>query len=189
MHLTADTYVQIVESLRSDKVGGGMREQRKRPRVGVGGRVNILIPMLGAAKAVPANVRDLSAAGVGLLLTEPLLAAGQEFLLVLPAGVQHGRRAVVYRASRVVRLGENQYLIGATLTREAKLDGTSAAPPAAGPPPANPSAAAPAKQAAPAPAAAGSAGHSAAIAPQMVMADADANAVKEVEARLRSLAG
>jgi hypothetical protein len=171
MQLTADMFVQIVDSLRTDALGGGMREQRKRPRVGVNGRTNILIPAKTGAKPIPVTVRDISAAGIGLLLTESLLAVGEEFLLVLAQGQKQAGRMLVYQVKRSARLSTTLHLIGANLVREAQVDLSAARKPPAAPPHA------PAK----------STGAATYAPPEAVAADADAAAVNEVEARLRKL--
>ena len=71
--LTADAFNQIVHSLKSDE-GRRFNEKRSKPRVGVRGRVSIVL--LGndsvGEKTLPVWVRDVSATGIGILLTEPL---------------------------------------------------------------------------------------------------------------------
>jgi hypothetical protein len=71
--LTADAFNQIVHSLKSDE-GRRFNEKRSKPRVGVRGRVSIVL--LGndsvGEKTLTVWVRDVSATGIGILLNEPL---------------------------------------------------------------------------------------------------------------------
>ena len=122
MQFTADLYVQIVESLRSGGAAGGSRDQRKKPRVGVNARTSILIPSKTGAKPIPVTVRDLSAEGAGLLLAEPVLASGEEFILVLAQGERQSKRLIVYQARRVTRLSQALYQVGAQMIREVEGD-------------------------------------------------------------------
>lgn len=178
MQLTADTFHEIVQSLRSDGgTAGGGKENRKKPRVGISGRTIIMVPAKSGAKQFPANVKDLSGEGVGLVIAEPLLAAGDEFVMLLPAGVRQGRRAVVYAVRRTSPLGPNQFAVGGRLVREVQME----TPPAAA-------------QAKPSPAAARPA--TAPVAEKgtitqglsdEMLKGADADTVSELEARLRKL--
>src|SRR5688572_12018854 len=95
MQLTAETFLQIVQSLRTDGMTAGHREARKAPRVGIRGRVEILLPKSKGAQRINVSVRDLSAAGIGLLINEPFLVRGEEFLLMLPGDEDHSRKIVV----------------------------------------------------------------------------------------------
>ena len=69
--LTAEMFNQIVSSLKSD-AGRRYNEQRTKPRVGVRGRVEIIIATPDG-KEVPLEVwvRDLSAIGIGILHSAP----------------------------------------------------------------------------------------------------------------------
>jgi hypothetical protein len=118
MNLNADSFLQIVQSLRSYRSNNGMREQRKHPRVGVRGRATIMVISKNGPRIVAVNVRDLSAAGIGLLIPEAAVARDEEFLLVLPQGAQHARRAMLCSAKRFSQLAENLYSIGAVFLRE-----------------------------------------------------------------------
>jgi hypothetical protein len=70
-------------------LGDFRREQRTRPRVAVGRRGQIAQLVGGTPRAVPVMVRDVSAAGVGLVHTEPM-PVGTTFVLVIPAA--HARK-------------------------------------------------------------------------------------------------
>lgn len=127
MNLTADTFVQIVQSLKSGPVAG--HEHRAMPRVGVSGRALVMVPGKFAGKLFQGTVRDLSANGIGLLLAEGLVGKGDQFLLVLPEGTEQGRRAVEYVVRRVAKTTGNVQLVGAEFVREVLMD--RAAKPAA----------------------------------------------------------
>jgi hypothetical protein len=77
--LTADAFNQIVNSLRSDE-GRRFNEKRAKPRVGVRGRVSIVLLSHDGTgeKTLTVWVRDVSATGIGILLNEPL-AHGSRF--------------------------------------------------------------------------------------------------------------
>ena len=202
MQFTADLYVQIVESLRSGEAAGGTRDLRKKPRVGVNARTSILIPAKTGARPIPVTVRDLSAGGAGLLMAEPLLADGEEFVLILAQGERQAKRLMVYQARRVSRLSPTLYQVGAQMIREVEGDPLAGTrPPAAAIAPAAPApkpsvfqsspasarpAPAPVWQArdVPAPKLASRVQYSP---PTDPIPDADLDAVKAVEARLRDL--
>lgn len=118
MQLSAETFLQIVKSLRSDTVGNGGREQRKMPRVGVRGRSTILMPGKTGQRPHTVNVRDISAGGIGLLMTEPLLSVGEEFVLVLPSTGQQGKRQMLCVVARFNKLSANLYTVGASFKHE-----------------------------------------------------------------------
>src|SRR4051812_6424729 len=111
MNLNADSFLQIVQSLRSFRSTNGMREQRKHPRVGVRGRGIIMVTSKGGPRLVAANVRDLSAAGIGLLLNESAVNRDEEFLLILPQGAQHAKRAMLCAVKRYSQLAESLFSI------------------------------------------------------------------------------
>ncbi|HEX8912189.1 MAG TPA: PilZ domain-containing protein, partial [Humisphaera sp.] len=117
MNLSADTFVQIVQSLRSDGGGKNGREQRKNPRVGIRGRVMISIGATQGSRPIQVNVRDLSAAGIGLLHNEPI-PKGIEIVLLLPEANDVSRRAIVCQIRRVQQLSASLYSIGASFVRE-----------------------------------------------------------------------
>lgn len=118
MQLNADSFLQIVQSLRSYRSSNGMREQRKHPRVGVRGRATIMVSGKGTPRIVAVNVRDLSAAGIGILLQEAAINRDEEFLLILPQGTQHARRAMLCSVKRFQQLAESLFAVGAVFLRE-----------------------------------------------------------------------
>lgn len=134
MNLTADTFVQIVQSLRSDGSCAAGRELRTNPRVGVTGRTLVMIPAKFGGKLFHAQVRDLSAKGIALMFNEPLVAKGDEFLLVLPEGPLQGRRAVQYVVRRVGKVSDKLHSVGAQLVREVMMDHSAVPKPAAAAP-------------------------------------------------------
>jgi hypothetical protein len=102
--LTADAFNQIVQSLRSDD-GRRFNEKRMKPRVGVRGRVSIVLlsPDGTGEKTLTVWVRDLSANGIGILLNQPLPQASRfaacfhrsnEQPLTLTYVVAHSKAAV-----------------------------------------------------------------------------------------------
>ena len=115
MQLTADTFLEIVQSLRSDKSVGGLREQRRFPRVGVRGRAIIMVGLKTTPRMIAVNVRDLSAAGIGILVPEAALEKEDEFLLILPQGVRQAKRAMNCTVKRVGQLAESLYSVGAVI--------------------------------------------------------------------------
>lgn len=56
--------------------------------------------------------------GIGLLLTEPMLAVGEEFVLLLPSGGQEEARAMLYVVARIQKLSPNLFSLGAVFQRE-----------------------------------------------------------------------
>ena len=132
MHLTAEAFQQVIQTLKSDSARqDGAKELRKQPRVGVRGRATILLPGKGGSKTYQVNVRDLSAAGDGLLHPEPLLAEGDQFLLVLPTANETARLTILYSVKRVAKLGPNLFMIGASLVQEIGLSEVRQQPAAA----------------------------------------------------------
>jgi hypothetical protein len=206
MQLTADTFLEIVQSLRSDKSTGGLREQRRNPRVGVRGRATIMVSHRSSPRVIAVNVRDLSGAGIGLLVPEAALEKEDEFLLILPQGIRHNKRAMICTVRRVSQLAESLYSIGALFGAELSAEQMPAMPvvsakpvstmavagkarsAATRPTPAAASPARPIPAAAPAPAVAAAAAPTIA---QGVSADllqaADADVINALEARLRAL--
>jgi len=170
MQLSSETVLQIITGLRSDVSVVGAREARKSPRVGVRGRSSIVVPARTGNRQHQVNVRDLSATGIGLLIAEPLVAVGDDFLLLLSSNGQDNSRAMRCKVARVVKLSQAIYAVGATFQGDTLVDLTPSAP--AVPPPAK---AAPAKP----------------VAMQQVtqdlLAQADQNTVDELEQRLRRL--
>lgn len=118
MNITAETFLQIIKSLRSDSSNGQTREQRKTPRVGVRGRSTITIPSKSGSKQHPVTVRDLSVNGIGMLMVEPLVAVGEEFVLMLPSGGQQDKRQMLCKVTRFNKLSPNLYSVGASFLHE-----------------------------------------------------------------------
>jgi hypothetical protein len=79
MHLTAKSLKELIDSLRSNTAEPG--ERRAEPRVGLRVRAEILLPGGGASK-LGVWVRDVSAAGIGILC-EKEFEPGDTFALVL----------------------------------------------------------------------------------------------------------
>jgi hypothetical protein len=122
MQLNADNYLQIVQQLRSDRVVASNKESRQSPRVGVSGRANILIPAKTGTKPTQVTVRDLSARGVGLILPTSVLEKGDEFLLLLPQGKEHTRRAMLFVVRRTGQVDATLYSAGGEFVREVPME-------------------------------------------------------------------
>jgi hypothetical protein len=184
MQLTADTFLQIVQTLKADRGNGG-RELRKAPRVGVRGRVSIAIPCKSGTRPISVNVRDLSAAGIGLLHSDPI-PKGMEILLLLPQANDVAGRAVMCVVKRVQQLSPGLYSIGAMFLKEVKNDPNPLPIPAPNampiPTPSTP------VVATPKPAARGPITSVSQPISDEVLEQADAAALAELDRRLRSLA-
>ncbi|QOV91512.1 PilZ domain-containing protein [Humisphaera borealis] len=122
MNLSAETFLQIIKSLRSDDAGTA-REQRKKPRVGVRGRSSIMLPAKSGTRIHPVSVRDISANGIGLLMTEPLVGIGEEFVLMLPSAGQQSKRQMLCAVTRFNKLSANLYSVGASYKHEVAENG------------------------------------------------------------------
>ena len=132
MRLTAEAFQQVIQTLRSDAARqDGAKELRKQPRVGVRGRATILIHGKAGSRPVQVNVRDLSSNGIGLLHGEPLMAAGDQFLLVLPTENETARLSILYVVKRLAKLSPNLYMIGAGLVQEVGVSEVKPPPAAA----------------------------------------------------------
>src|SRR4051812_7716454 len=72
LHLSAQTYQEILRSLRSDSRLG--TERRQHPRVGLRAKVTMIaLSATGQVSAPqPVWVRDLSDGGIGLVVTRPM---------------------------------------------------------------------------------------------------------------------
>lgn len=158
MNLTAETFLQIVKSLRSDVAGEQSREQRKMPRVGIRGRAAITVPSKSGPKLHPVSVRDIAANGIGLLINEPLVSVGQEFILILPSAGEQEKRHMLCQVKRFHKISSNLYSLGAVFQREIMTKPAAAA------------SAKPLQQPSP-----------------ELLAEADAAAVNEIEERLKRL--
>lgn len=113
MDLTAETFLEVLRSLRSDELPQKLR-RRKLPRVGVRLRL-VILPcgprLAGAApRSVMVRLRDLSRRGMGFIHTEPL-EIGRAFLIALEreaGGTVH----LLGSVNRCRRIDERCYDIG-----------------------------------------------------------------------------
>jgi hypothetical protein len=78
-----DSVLNLIVRAEGLQLGAFRREQRDRPRLGVGRRGQIAKLVDGHPRAVPVMIRDVSVSGVGLVHTEPI-AVGEVFVLVIP---------------------------------------------------------------------------------------------------------
>lgn len=113
MQLTAETYREILRSLRSDTRSNRNLEKRSAPRVGLRSKITI-VPAGGGAPIVTC-VRDLSANGIGLVHPE-IMHIGSQFTAMF-AGRGNDTLAVVYTVANCKELSKSLYSIGATVAR------------------------------------------------------------------------
>ena len=83
MGLSAETFRNIMQSLRSDAACGRNAEQRSEPRVGLRSRATILISHGNRISRRVVRVRDISLSGIGLVCDDPI-AEGTAVLVHLP---------------------------------------------------------------------------------------------------------
>lgn len=116
MNLTAETFLEIVRSLRSDGLPQKLR-RRKLPRVGA--RLRLVILPCGprsagiAPRAATVRLRDFSRNGMGFIHSEPLVN-GQAFLICLEreaGGTVH----LLGRVNRCRALDGRHYDIGGSI--------------------------------------------------------------------------
>jgi len=84
MQLSADIYLQLVESLRTEPRRG--HEQRASARVGVGGQLKIQIVSSRTGQpptTINAHLRDLSVDGIGITVDQRI-SPGTQFSVSLP---------------------------------------------------------------------------------------------------------
>src|SRR5439155_25059205 len=109
--LSAETFEQIIGSVKTDKQTGD--ERRRSVRVGVRGNVTIYLlrESDSGLDAAQATVRDISSGGIGLIYNSPL-RVGRRFLIRLPRTDDQPLQLVcIVRQCRAVSGGV--HLIGA----------------------------------------------------------------------------
>jgi hypothetical protein len=112
--LSGDQFRQIVEGLKSDVPNRAGIEKRSAPRVGM--RTKLQIYCNGDERdATAAWLRDLSATGMGIVLSHAL-ARDAEFLVKFPLNGPNAL-SVFYTVRHCKELGKNLYFIGAKLDR------------------------------------------------------------------------
>ena len=126
MQLTADTYLSILKSLRSDPRSGKTMEKRGSPRVGLRSKLTI-VPDGGVS--ISTWCRDLSTNGIGIVHSAPL-PLGSQLIAMLPT---HGKEPlpVVYTVVNCREISRTLYSIGAQLERVIDLASPEAPPHAA----------------------------------------------------------
>ena len=112
MELTAETYRNILKSLRSDARSSKTMEKRVAPRVGLRSKITIVAD---GGPSVVTWCRDLSTKGIGLVHSIPL-KIGSQFVAMLPT---QGKEPlpVVYTVANCRELSKSLYSIGASLDR------------------------------------------------------------------------
>jgi hypothetical protein len=109
MTISPETFLSILESLRSDAVSRG-GEKRAEPRVGLSGRATIKTP---AGTFAPVMVRDLSRGGIGMLEREPM-KVGSRFTLCFAASRDAEEcEGVICEVTRCDRISESVHAVGA----------------------------------------------------------------------------
>jgi hypothetical protein len=98
MQLTRETFVEILETLRSNCPSA--TDHRRQPRVGVTRQVEIILP--GRTDPIIARIRDISQGGVGIL-SHLEMSRGTEFIVTLYGhdGSPHFLQCRVCHARRV----------------------------------------------------------------------------------------
>jgi len=107
MQLTRETFVEILDTLRSNCPS--VSDHRKQPRVGVTRQVEIILP--GNADPFPARIRDISQGGVGIL-SHMQMPKGTEFIVVL-YGRDGNPHFLQCRVCHSRRVGTGLHQIGA----------------------------------------------------------------------------
>lgn len=116
MHLSAETFLEVLRSLRSDLLPQKLR-RRRLPRVGARLRL-VILPCGPRAAGIPpraamVRLRDLSRNGMGFIHTRPLMV-GQAFLICLEreaGGIVH----LLGTVNRCRPLDARHYDIGGTI--------------------------------------------------------------------------
>src|SRR5688572_21983721 len=114
--LTADTFEEIVSSLRSDEARR-VHEKRNRPRVGLRNSLAIFPCPHGVPAAHPVVfwVRDVSAEGLGLVGSQPF-PTDMDFIAEFDRG-ERPRLRVQYKVAYCKQLSRGLYSVGARLVK------------------------------------------------------------------------
>ena len=97
----------------------GSSERRATPRIRVDRRVRFRLADNADAVPVDAHLLDVSAGGVGLRVSSPMVA-GDEFFLMLFDAVELASTPLRYRVVRCEPLGDGQFLVGASFMGNAQ---------------------------------------------------------------------
>jgi hypothetical protein len=119
--LSAEQFETILASLRSYEQGNRTVEKRRAPRVGM--RMTAMMVRCGQRRsangAAPAasevKIRNISAEGIGLTVSEPI---GQGEYVIL--GFRRSTRellSILYKIAHCQRLSERTYAVGARFVR------------------------------------------------------------------------
>jgi hypothetical protein len=139
MRLSAQIYLQILASLKSDALKD--RSKRREPRVGLAGEAEfVTVNEFGNRSAGLVRLRDVSRGGIGLLFNQPM-AVKQHFVIRLASHVDEPIWLVCSTAyCRPIESG--QFAVGARviqLLRAEEIHKIEAKTSAAKPSPAKPS--------------------------------------------------
>jgi hypothetical protein len=119
MQLSAETYLQLVQALKSEPRRG--REQRGKARVGIGGPLSIQL-VEGAKLRAPVTVRlrDLSPEGIGITSAQAL-KSGTRFVVALPR-LQGEALVLVCEVRHCDRVADGIYNVGAKFISDNTTD-------------------------------------------------------------------
>ena len=118
MNLTAEAFLEVLRSLRSDAPQAQMR-RRRLPRVGV--RLRLLILPMGddgnsprpLPRPVTVRLRNLSRRGIGFVHNQPL-SPGQAFMMTLPREAG-GNVHLLGRVERCRQIDQETWDIGSSI--------------------------------------------------------------------------
>ena len=129
MRLSAEQFESILASLRSFDQGNRTVEKRRSPRVGLRMIATMFRCEQRAAGATPvardAKIRNVSAEGIGLTLSEPI---GRGEFVILGFRRSTGELlSVLYRITHCERMSDRTYAVGAHLERVITAEEATAA--------------------------------------------------------------
>jgi len=115
MQLSAETYLQLVNSLRSEPRRG--REKRGGARVGVSGQLAIQVPAAAQgtnsdAKRLIVHLRDLSVDGIGITAAQQL-SAGTQFVVTFQRDQGGTPLEMICQVCHCLKQVDRVYKIGA----------------------------------------------------------------------------
>jgi hypothetical protein len=115
MKLSAEMFIEIISSLRSDGTCSHGHEKRKECRVGLRCQLEVVPAANRKANAISVHVHDLSLSGIGMVTSVPF-AEESEFVASFS---RDGRPAVliVYRVKYCRQLSSDLFSLGAMFVR------------------------------------------------------------------------
>jgi hypothetical protein len=114
MNISAETFADIISSLRSERK---TNDRRGKPRVGLSGRAAIQFE----GKSTTVMVRDLSQTGICIMQARPLKEAAR-FTLCFNSSARDGRaKGMICEVVRSVPVTDSLFAIGARFVQEVDL--------------------------------------------------------------------